>query len=477
MRDVGVNQLTVHEAAREVSVREQVDVVVCGGGPAGVGAAIAAARMGMTVTLVESFGFLGGMITAAGVNGIGGWQHDLDGRPLVQGIAMDIMRKLARIGGVSEADVERVFTPVDRRPTYREGSLGCYWLDTNPEYMKIALDEMMEQEGVKVILHANAVMPVMDGNAVRGIFIESKSGRQAILAKITIDCTGDGDIAARAGAEFDIGRPEDGACQPMTMIFTVGNADIPPMSQKLSEDKSHLEPLVRNRYEGAVRLARERGEIVLNPNDIFCAATPLDRRYRHVRSVNFTRIQKMDATNVDDLTKAEILGRKQVLEAVSFMRKYVLGCDEAFLISMPATIGIRESRRIKGEYTLTGDDIQNGARFDDCILRAIYLIDIHNPTDVGKPSTLKMLDQPYDIPYRCLVPQGIENLLVAGRCISGDIVALSSFRIQSHCIGLGEAAGTAAALAISMDRTPRQLDASKLREILTRNGANVGMGI
>ena len=347
---------------------------------------------------------------------------------------------------------------------------------SNPDYMKITLDELMEQAGVNVLYHANAVMPIMDGEVIKGVFIESKSGRQAILAKVVIDCTGDGDIAARAGAEFDIGRPGDGYCQPMSLIFTAGNANVPELNYKEGVDESHLPELERERYKGAIKLARERGEIVLNPNELFCAATPVNNDNPDVRSINYTRIQKFSAIDADELTRAEIIGRKQVLEAINFMRKYIRNCENAYLINILPQIGIRESRRIKGDYVLTGEDIMNGARFEDCIARGIYLLDIHNITGVAD-STLKLLDQPYDIPYRCLVPRGIENLLVAGRCISGDHVALASYRIMSHCMATGEAAGTAAALAVNLGQFPREIDVKKLREQLDKNGANVGFGV
>lgn len=471
-----MNQWMVIESSRETPVREKVDVVVCGGGPAGIGAALAAAQMGMKTTLVESYGFLGGVNTAAGVNGIGGWQHDVDGRPLVGGIAMKVMRELAKHGGADTEQVEKVFAPVSERPSYQEGALGCYWIRSNPDYMKITLDSLMEEAGVRLIYHANAVTPMMKGNTVKGVFVESKSGRQAILAKVVIDCTGDGDIAARAGEEFAMGRPEDGLCQPASLIFTVGNADVPSLNYKEGADESYLDPLERNRYEGAIELARERGEIVFNPNELFCSATPVNSRYTDVRSVNFVRLQKVDATDADDLTKAEILGRKQVVEAIGFMKKYVRNCENAYLISILPQIGIRESRRIKGEYVLTGEDVLKGRRFEDSIARGIYLLDIHNASGVAK-STLKILDQPYDIPYRCLVPQTIDGLLIAGRCISSDHTALASFRIQSHCMATGEAAGTAAAQAISRNCRPREVDTAELRQKLAENGANVGMGI
>ncbi|MBI4977125.1 MAG: FAD-dependent oxidoreductase [Spirochaetes bacterium] len=464
-----MTEANVTEPTRAIPVRDDADVVVCGGGPAGCAAAIASARMGMKTVLLESHGFAGGAATAAAVNGIGGWQYDLDGRPLVSGIPLEIMREIALLGGADGTYVKKLSTPV-AKPDYHPGGLGCFWIQTHPEYFKAALDELLLRTGVRVLFHVNAVMPLMDGTSVCGVFIESKSGRECIRARIVIDCTGDGDIAARAGAPFDIGRPGDGACQPMSMIYAAGNAEI----NDLFSPEDGKPALEKARYLGAIARARERGEITLNPNDIFCAATPIDDAHAGTRLVNYTRVQRKSAIDADELTSAEIIGRRQVLEAIRFMRNYMRGCGDAYLITTPPSIGIRESRRIRGDYTLTGDDIQHARRFPDAIARGIYCIDTHNPTEIGKPSRITVLDAPYDIPYRSLVPQQVENLLVAGRCISGDVTALSSYRIMSHCMAMGEAAGTAAGLAVKKSVMPRNLDADALRLELRRNGANVG---
>ncbi|GHU72569.1 hypothetical protein AGMMS49992_08790 [Clostridia bacterium] len=464
---------TIWEAAKEIQVYGEVDVAVAGGGPAGVCAALAAARLGMRVVLIEQMGFLGGVNTAAGVNGIGGWQHDLDGRPLVAGIAQEIMVKLSEIEGSDPEVIRDVFRIREDRPTYREGGLGCYWIRSNPEMMKLLLDRMLRDAGVRVVLHAGAVAPIMTENKVSGLYMESKSGRQAVLAKVTIDCTGDGDIAARAGAPFELGRPQDGYCQPMSMIFTIGGGKEAELHYNPWEDQSHLPPLAKDRYRLAVRQARELGEIRYNPNDIFCAATPLNRKHSDTLSVNFTRIQRLNAVDADELTQAEMQGREQVFEGLRFMRKYIIGNENAYLISVPPMIGIRESRRILGDAYLTGDNIKTGKRWPDTIARAIYMIDTHNPTAIGEPSHLEYLDQPYDIPYGCLLPRGVERLLVAGRCISGDTIALSSFRILATCMNTGEAAGTAAALAVSGNTTPREIDIPLLQCTLTKQGAHI----
>jgi glycine/D-amino acid oxidase-like deaminating enzyme len=465
---------TITEPAREIPVRATADVVVCGGGVSGVIAALAAARQGARAVLVEHHGFLGGVTTAALVNGIGGWQFDLDGAPLIGGIPLEVVGRIVAAGGGDVAQVENLATRRATPPDYRDGGLGCYWVQVNPEAAKWALDRLMEESGVRVLLHAQAVHPLLTAGRISGVLIESKSGREAITAPVVIDCTGDGDLAARAGAPFAIGREEDGACQPMTAIYVAGNAPRPHLWYRDEATDPEQDPLRRGRFRGAVADARERGTLTRNPNDLFCAATQIARRDERTSAVNFTRIQGRSAVDVADLTAAEIEGRQQVREAISFQRTYMPGCADAYVVQVAPHIGIRESRRILGDHVLTGAEVLAAAHFPDAIARGIYLLDIHNPKEVGKPSMLRMLDRPYSIPYRCLLPRGIEGLLVAGRCISGDATALASYRVQSHAMAIGQAAGTAAALAAQRGITPRALSTDLLRTTLRQAGANVG---
>lgn len=469
-----MKQETIEEPAIQIPIRATVNVLICGGGTAGCVAALAAARQGATVFLVESMPFMGGAHTAAQINGIGGWQYELDRRPLIDGIPLEIMRRLAALGAAPEKHVSSLSAPRSSAPDYTDGGLGCYWININPEYTKVLYDRLMKEAGIDVLLHASVVKPILDKGVVHGAFIESASGREAILADVVIDCTGDGDFATRAGATFSIGRPEDGACQPMSQLFTLGECRPPNFWYGDEDQDPEPNPLIRNRFRQSIALARERGEIVLNPNDILCAATPVHSGCDSVRTVNFTRIQRKLPTEAKSFTEALMEGREQVMEALQFMRSYVPGCEKTFLVSTAPMIGIRESRRILGDYLLTGDDVQAGRDFEDGIARGIYLLDIHNPTEYGKRSQLIMLKQPYTIPYRSLLPKGIENLLIAGRCISGDHIALASYRVQSHAMAIGEAAGTAAGLAAKQGVSPRKLSPSLLRSTLRSAGANIG---
>lgn len=446
------------------------DVIVCGGGPAGCAAALAAAQMGVKVILLEDFGFLGGVPTAAGVNGIGSWFYEPDGQVLISGIPQKIITDAYLRNGGSKSEIDRIFSPLDHTPDY-QNTFGGNWIPVNPEILKITLDSLMAQAQVQVILDAKIVKPVTDGKSVKGIIYESKSGRRAILGHTVIDATGDGEVAARAGAKFEIGRPEDHLCQPMTQIFATYDTDYPDMYYGFGQDPE-TDPLVRNRFQLAVKQARELGILRENPNDIFCAATMLHPECRTVRAVNFTRVQKLSSTDDTEFTQALMQGRRQVAEAMDFIHQYVPGGKSAKLAMMYPNIGIREGRRITGETVLTGDDIIAGRRFPDAIARGIYLLDIHNPDEVGVPSQLIRLNQPYDIPYRALIPQGLTGILTAGRCISGDNIALSSYRIVSHCMATGEAAGTAAALAAIQRLPAREIPAAMLQQTLRRNGAN-----
>ncbi len=465
----------ITEPERRTPVIASGDVVVVGAGAAGFSAAIAAARSGAKTILIEQYGFAGGALTVNGIIGIGGWQHDLDGQPLISGIPQEIMTRLADMGGANKNVVSSTFRNIGKASDYKNfGGLGCIYISVNPEYYKLLADDMLEEAGVVVMYHTSFVSSLLDGNKLTGVIVENKSGRGAVITKTVIDCTGDGDVAARSGAEYELGSDNNKICQPHSLLFTIANDGDVYLCYDQDAAETNIPELRRGRYKKAVADARSKGIIKYNPNDILCSTTVIDAAHPQVKTVNFTRIQQHDATTASELTTAEILGRKQVHEGIDFMRRYVENCESASLIGIAPAVGVRESRRILGDYILTGSDILSGARFDDVIARGIYLIDYHNPTEVGKPSILRKLEQPYDIPYRCLVPRGVEDLLVAGRCISGDSEAHSSYRIQSHCMAMGEAAGRAAALAVKSGVYVRDIDIKKLQSELKAAGANIG---
>lgn len=403
---------------KDIQVIKNVDVVVAGGGPAGVAAAIASAREGANTILIEKNGYLGGMGTAALVNP---FMEFYSGKiQLVKGIFQEVLDRLRKTGGL--------------------GGVGHKW-SFDPEEYKLVLNEMVLESGVKVLFHTLVTDAIVENNLIKGVIIESKSGRQMIAANMFIDCTGDGDLAAYAGAEYKIGRDDDGKCQPATLMFKMGG---------VKTDKPVCEYTVNDERlpQGRVlffKMPRE-GEVI----------------------VNMTRIVDINALDVEDLTRAEIEGRIQVKYIVDYLKNNVEGFENSYLIMTGAEIGIRESRRIIGEYVLTAEDVINCNKFEDAIAHCSYMIDIHNPLGIGTQKVILQEGEWYDIPYRCLLPKRLMNLLVAGRCISSTHEAHSSLRIQPTCYALGQAAGTAAALATKESILPKQLDVKLLQENLIR---------
>lgn len=398
------------------------DVVVAGGGPAGTAAAIASARLGAETLLVERYGFLGGMGTAALVNPF--MKYYAGGKQLVKGIFQEITERLKDAGAFGGAGHPYSF---------------------DPEELKYTLNEMASESGVMLQFHTLVCDAAADDGEITALIAESKSGRQVLKAGIYIDCTGDGDIAARSGAQFEQGRSSDGQCQPASMLFIMGGVKVQENAVEFPVPGEHRLPQGRVLF---FKMPRE-GEVL----------------------VNMTRVVNLDATDVNDLTMAELEARRQVREIVVYLRQNVKGFEKSYLVQTGCQVGIRESRRIMGEYVLTADDVLRCAKFSDAIARCSYMIDIHNP--VGQGTVIKRLPpgEWYDIPYRCLLPKGFKNLLVAGRCISSTHEAHSSLRIQPTCYALGQAAGTAAALAARKGIVPRDLDAGLIQKSLSGQDA------
>ena len=459
------------EKARDIPVLEEVDVVVAGGGLTGVIAAISAARNGAKTLLVESNGFLGG-IAALGIP-IQGF-HDDSNKQIVGGIPWEFIERLIKEGaspGPFFFDSEEC----------AGGSLIKY------DHFKLRniVSDMVSEAGVTLLLHTMAVAPIQDGNKIRGIVIESKSGRQAILTKAVIDTSGDGDIAAHAGAEFEKGNAQ-GFLQPVTVIFRISNVD---MREFLGDVDKHPEKYLlkdpnpnywekyrkgeRKGINGLKKLCEEakvRGDYDMPNPLVAIACLPQEGEV----IVNMAHVKLVDVTDTKDLTKAEITGNNYVWKTMNFLRKYVKGFKNARVSDVAPFIGIRETRRIIGEYTLNENDMLACKKFGDRIARGARGVDIHDPTPDSSQSCRSMymrFPKGYYIPYRCLVPKKLENILVAGRCISVSYRAFGSTRVMAQCMATGQAAGTAAALSIKENSTVRKINIDKLQDRLRKDKA------
>ncbi|MBA4860862.1 FAD-dependent oxidoreductase [Streptomyces sp. PSKA54] len=455
---------------REAMHAGTADVLVVGGGPAGLGAALAAAEAGADVILVERYGFLGGNATVALVMPLMSFHNEKkqamegdstrllptdhgQGEPVVAGVVSRLLERLTEHGGAIPPSVETGYTvPFD------------------PEIFKLVALDMLDEAGVRLLLHsfASTVLPLQDG---RRVVFESKSGPVVIDAQVVVDCTGDGDIAAAAGARYEMGRREDHLTQPMTLMFRVVDFMQPEFAAYVREHPDQWRG-VHGLWD-LVKDATEHGELVLPREDILFFATP----HPHEVSVNSTRVTRAFGTSVWDLTRAEYIARRQMEQIDRFLRNHVPGFEASYIAQSGVQIGVRESRRILGDYQLTGHDILAACHFPDAIAHGAYPVDIHNPR--GSGTTLRRVPRGsmYDIPLRCLLPRDTDRILVAGRCISGTHVAHSSYRVMPIAMATGQAAGVCAALAVRMDRSPREVPAALVQRELVQQGAYVREGI
>jgi hypothetical protein len=452
---------------RSARLAGETQVLVVGGGPAGMGAAIGAARAGADVILVERHGFLGGNATAALVMPLMSFHTQQavkekpgaatllpgdhgSGDPVLAGVVRDFIERLVKAGGAVP-------------PSLDTG----YVIPFDPETFKLVALEMLDEAGVKFLVHALAT-DVIDSNGP-GVVFATKSGPLVIRAHTIVDCTGDGDIAAQAGAPFDIGREDDSLVQPMTLMFRMVEFE-----RRAFQSYARKHPDQWRGVHGLwdlIRHATEHGELDLPREEALFFATP----HEHEVSVNMTRITRAWGTDVWDLSYAEWEGRRQLRQIVAFFRRYVPGVEKAYVAQTGTTVGVRETRRIRGEYQLTVEDVLEAHKFDDVIARSTYPVDIHNPTGPGTVLKKVPPGESYDIPLRCLIPQQVDNLLVAGRCISGTHEALSSYRVMPVAMATGQAAGVCAALSARESRAPRALASSKVQNELLRQGASLGV--
>jgi hypothetical protein len=418
----------ITESPRITPVAGTFDVLVAGAGPAGLGAALGAARAGARVAIVERHGCLGGMLTAGGVQNIR--QFTDRERRIIGGPAVELVHRIHDAGGTRES-------PETGTRVMQE-----------PEVTKFVAQEMLLEAGVVPHLHTWIATAIVEAERVRGLIVEAKSGRRALLAGVTVDATGDGDVIARAGAAFDC-DPEN--LQPMTLAFILSHVDAWPEG-------------IGAEMAGKIRQAIEAGEFPCERvPSIF--ARPRSGEYY----VNGTRIPG-DCTNAEELTRCEIEGRRQVMGVVDWLRKHAPGYANACLHSTAQQVGLRESRRLRGCYALTREDVLDCRDFDDRIARGGYGIDIHYPGRGGE-MTWPPIGQSYAIPYRCLVPETMEGLLAAGRCLSATREALGAVRVMAIAMATGHAAGVAAALAVRRNCTPREVPIAEIQSELRRQEA------
>lgn len=452
-----MSKKTITEPQKEIPVRVEVDVLIVGGGPAGIMAARAAAGSGLKVMLIESRGYLGGNLTIGlPILGFLGGK----GNQIIEGLPqlfIDRLRERNAASGHRACDLHVSLTIVD------------------PEEVKTVALDMVREAGVEVLMYVFCVDAIMDGKDVRGVVIESKAGREAILAKTVIDCTGDGDVAFRAGVECRKGG-EDGGMQPPTLMFCMKGVDMPVFRDALSNhgdvfdmDKSAPEYFREGKFitvglRNQIRQAKEAGYDIPVARTILITGLAGDEIW-----VNMSRVTGTDSTRPESYTRAEIEARKQIYELERYLKAFIPGFENARREKVAPFTGIRESRVIVGKYVLTAEDILACRSFGDAIAVASYPVDIHHSH--GDDCTLMWCGDCYDIPYRCLVPAEVGNLLVAGRCSSMNHEAMAATRVMSTCMAVGEAAGRAARIALLDGVRPSGVDVAKVRKELRETGA------
>lgn len=448
----------VREPERTVPVRAEVDVLVVGAGPSGIMAALAAAESGVKVALVESYGFVGGNLTI-GLPILGFLSQKR--QPIIAGLPQKFIDRLAAQGAASE---------------HRACPLHVSLTLIEPEAVKSVAMDMLTGSGVEVMLHLLFADVLLDGDRIRGIITEGKAGREALLAKSVIDCTGDGDVAFRAGVPCEKGD-EHGGMQPPTLMFCLAGVDTEKLRWSICHHpETYLPDYIPPEYFGEnprfivvglrqlIREAQEAGLAIPTERTILITGLREGEVW-----VNMTRVKGVDGTDPRSLTAGEIEARRQIHDIQAYLVSYVPGFDKAYLTRTAPFLGLRETRRIVGRYVMTRSNILSCRRFDDAIAVASYPIDLHRPDD--NDCTLEWCGDCYDIPYGCLVPTKVDGLLVAGRCISTTHEAMAAIRVMSTCMATGEAAGRAAAISVRDGVSPSSISVAKLRAELAAHGA------
>jgi hypothetical protein len=395
------------EPARDLPVRPGADVVVCGAGPAGVAAAISAARAGAKTLLLELHGCLGGIWTT----GLLSWILDHANKT---GLMQEIFERLTKHGG--------------RALTNKNGY--------DPEVMKLALEELCAEAGVEIQLFTRVCAAQRKGKRLAHVITESKSGREAVPGKVFIDCTGDGDLGAAAGCGFDFGHPETGLTQPMSLMALVTGIVPDEVKGFYREEKSW------DTSKDRLRAEMERG----GHSPSYAKPTMFQLR-DDLFALMANHEYKIRGTDARDLTAATLRARKELHQLVNGLRSLGAPWKNLHIVATAAQIGVREGRRIHGRYTVSADDLREGRKHEDAVCKVTFNIDVHStdPTKEKGIAKASFRAKPYDIPLRALIAKDVDGLLMAGRCISGDFIAHSSYRVTGNSVAMGEAAGKAAA--------------------------------
>ena len=448
----------ITEEGRKTPVRKEVDVLVVGGGPSGITAAMGAVEDGLNVCLIESRSFLGGNMTIGlPVLGFLGQK----GNQIIKGLPQRYIDRLKEVDGASE-----------HRPCPLHMSITL----VEPEAVKNVALEMLLEDGVDVQLYTHFADAIVEDGEIKGVITESKAGREAILAKVVIDCSGDADVAFRAGVPCEKGN-EKGGMQPPTLMFCMAGVDTEKLRTSIADQsRTYLTDFIPAEYFG-----QNHQFIVVGLREVMAKARNNGLSLNTERTIIITGLRKgevwinmssvhgVDGTKPEDLTLGEVKGRQQIKDIQKYLIEYVPGFKDAYFTKMAPFLGIRETRRIVGKYVMDQDDVLGCRRFDDAVAVASYPLDLHHPHDGG--CTLTWCGDCYDIPYASLIPLKVENLLVAGRAISTTHEAMSAIRVMAPCMAMGEAAGRAAKLAIRNGIRPSALPVEDLQKELIQKGA------
>lgn len=456
-------------------MKHYYDVIVVGGGPAGIMSAMASGKLGAATLLVEKNGFLGGAATAAVLGPISPFHYKDE--QVIDGLPQAFMDRMVQEKG-STGHMKTI-------DPYGSGdSLGFY----DREKYKYVAAEMLTEVGVDILYHATLSSVQMQGSRVTGVTVAAKSGDLLPLcAHVVVDATGDGDVAVLAGENYTLGDSITHKMSPSSSMFEMANVDTDRVYQYILdhpedfEFKSDIVPMrefaprlkqkyfVGQGFKQLVRQAVEKGDLTFGRDSVIV----LNGIHPNTMHFNATRICGKNPTNVLERTESELDGRRQIESVSEFMIKYVPGFENAFVSVTGSEVGVRETRHIEGLYTLTGQDAYEGRKFEDSVSRGYFPIDLHNPdgaTGYGNGGVWTVLKDTFDIPYRSLVPKHIDGLILSGRCISGTSEAHGSYRTQGGIMGIGQAAGAAAAVCARNQVQPRQQDVKDIQHALDELG-------